>query len=80
MVNSFAELIDRWPSKAEFGSDIGVVVQQAYNMHARNSIPVDYWSKAIAAAKVRGIDGVDWDLLDKLRRARFPEIVKAGRK
>ncbi|MET3602218.1 hypothetical protein [Martelella mangrovi] len=60
------DLILRWPSIAEFGRDIGVPYEAAKAMRRRGNIPAQYWKRAVEAARLRGIDGVEYERLAEL--------------
>jgi hypothetical protein len=57
------DLIDKWPSVADFARDLGVKYQTARFMKKRNSIHPRYWSKVLQAAKDRRIRGVTLEAL-----------------
>ena len=61
-----ADIIEAWPSVADFSRDIGVKYQTARFMKVRNSIHPRYWRRVVQAAKDRGIRGVS---MEKLTRA-----------
>lgn len=54
-MQTFRDLIARWPTVAEFGRDIGVEYQAARKMHERDSIRDVHWTAVVAAARQRGI-------------------------
>lgn len=56
-------LISRWPTLADFASDLGVAYGTAKAMRRRGSIPPEYWMRAVSKASERGIDGVTLEAL-----------------
>jgi hypothetical protein len=71
-MKSFSEIIDRWPSVAEFAADLGVPANHARTMKARNSIPAERWIAVTQAAQTRGIDGITLESLAMLAADRAP--------
>lgn len=69
-MESFADVIAKWPSTAEFGNDIGIVDSLTAVWKHRKSIPVEYWRKIVEKAAERGIDGVSLELLASLAEKR----------
>lgn len=67
--DSFAAIIDLWPSAAEFGRDIGVLDVTARSWKWRG-IPAQFWEKTVAAAQARKIRGVTIARLARLAAAR----------
>jgi hypothetical protein len=59
-------LIDRWSTLAEFAEDIGVSYGTAKAMRRRGSIPSEYWTRAVAGAEARGIDGITLETLAEI--------------
>lgn len=54
-----SDLINLWPTLADFADDIGVPYMTAKGMRRRGSVPGGYWIAMECAARRRGIDGVD---------------------
>jgi len=71
-MKDFRTLIDLWPSASLFAADIGIRERHAQVMRFRNSVPPDYWAAVVAAASRRGIKGVSYEGLAKLRGVRRP--------
>lgn len=71
-MKDFRTLIDLWPSVSAFADDIGIRERHAQVMRFRNSVPPDYWSAMVAAAKRRAIKGITYEGLAKLRGGRRP--------
>lgn len=65
-MNTFSQLIDLWPTKAEFASDLGVEYGVAHQWDRRDSIPSDYWNDVIAAAERRQLKGINLELLAEI--------------
>lgn len=59
---TFAEIINLWPSAVELAADVGVKEVTARAWKARG-IPAEYWADLIAAAARRQINGITADLL-----------------
>lgn len=58
-----ADLINLWPSLADFAADIGVEYGTAKAMRRRSSIPSEYWLAMVRSADVRTIAGVTLEAL-----------------
>ena len=56
-------IIDKWPSLAEFASDIDAAYGTAKAMRRRGSIPAWYWETIVCKAVDRGIEGVTFETL-----------------
>lgn len=67
-MNSFADVIDKWPSGAEMARDIGIKPTHLQTMKARGSIPSKFWPDIVAAAAQRGLPGITLELLGRLSR------------
>ncbi len=66
-MESFRDVIDRWPELKDFASDLGVKYVNAQVMRHRNSIPSDYWESVVQAAHARKIPGISYEILARLR-------------
>ncbi len=53
-----SDIIDQWPSLAEFANDLSVPYGTAKAMRRRGSIPAIYWNVIVASASRRSINGV----------------------
>lgn len=53
-----SDIIDQWPSLAEFAHDLSVPYGTAKAMRRRGSIPAIYWNVIVASASRRSIHGV----------------------
>jgi hypothetical protein len=60
---TFDELIDLWPSGAEFARDIDVKPSHVGVFKVRKNIPSEHWPAIIKAAEGRGIAGVTAETL-----------------
>lgn len=58
-----ADIINRWPSLAEFAGDLSVEYGTAKAMRRRGSIPPKYWPQVVARAGEREIEGVTAEAL-----------------
>lgn len=65
-MNSFSDVIAKWPSYKEFAADMGVPVTTAQTWCYRDTIPNRRWKRLMSAAKGRGIKGVTPALLGSL--------------
>jgi len=54
-VQSFRDLIARWPTIAAFAREVGVRYEAAQKMKNWNSVDQAHWAAVIEAAKIRGI-------------------------
>lgn len=61
-----AQIINLWPTIADFATDIGVGYEAAKAMRRRGSIPPGYWVRTVDAAARRGFAGVDYQRLAEL--------------
>lgn len=59
------DLIDRWPSLAQFGRDTGIHYESVRFYKRNGAIPYWFWTAVIDAAKRRGIKGVTYESLAK---------------
>ena len=55
---TLTDMIDAWPSIAEFAADAGCGYEAARQMRRRASIPPAYWLRIIDAAERRKLDGI----------------------
>lgn len=69
-MKSFASVIDAFGVKV-LAELIGVKESHVRVMKARGSIPAEYWGVLIEAAPARGIAGLDFALLRRLRSEKF---------
>lgn len=69
-MDSFASVIDAFGVKV-LAELIGVKESHVRVMKARGSIPAEYWGVLIEAARDRGVDGIDFALLRRLRSEKF---------
>lgn len=53
---TFSELIECWPTVAEFARDVNQNLDAAKKWKQRNSIPASHWIAVTEAANRRGID------------------------
>ena len=78
-ITSFRDLMDLWPSTAEFALDLGVRKNTAEVMRFRNSVDPTYWGRIVEGAKRRRIRNVKLELLVRLREELFTEKKIASR-
>ena len=69
---TFSSIIDSFGGPAQFAVALGITANHAGVMKARNSIPPEYWSRLVAAAAERGIDGVTLEALAAFAERRRP--------
>lgn len=67
------DLINLWPSLAEFALDLGVEYGTAKAMRRRSSIPSEYWITMVRSAEGREIAGVNLEALAEAVAAPAPE-------
>jgi hypothetical protein len=60
---SISELIAKWPTIAEFASEVGCGYEAARKMSARGRVGPRHWSSVVAASERKGIEGVTFDWL-----------------
>ncbi|OJU37177.1 MAG: hypothetical protein BGN94_08175 [Rhizobiales bacterium 68-8] len=58
-----SDLINLWPTLADFAADIGVEYGTAKAMRRRSSVPSEYWLSMVRSADGRGIAGVTLEAL-----------------
>lgn len=66
-ITTFKQVIDAWPSVAEFAEDIGANANTAKLMRFRDSISADYWVDVVKGAKARRIKGITLELLASIQ-------------
>lgn len=69
-MNTFQDIINGWPSLADFASDIGVEENTAKQMRTRNSVNPVHWPSMIDGAKRRKIVGVTFEALTSAYAAK----------
>jgi len=65
-MDTFADIIDRWPSLQDFADDIGVKYVTAQLMRHRNSIAPNHWKALVSGAEMRRIEGVTLEALAEI--------------
>jgi len=65
-MNSFADIIDLWPSAVELARDIGVSPGNVRAMKRLDSISAKYFVAIVAAAHYRGYEAVSYELMARL--------------
>jgi len=68
-MNTFAAIIDLWPSVREFAADLDVPPTHVAVWRHRNSIPADHWADLVSAAKRRRIK-LSLDALAQIAKAK----------
>ena len=66
-MNTHREVIGRWPSRAQFASEVGVEYQTAKQWYLRDSIPGGYWLAVVDAAQKHGFEDITLDLLARIK-------------
>lgn len=69
MWTSFRQIVDAWPTAADFGRDIGLSDISGRSMRRRDYIDGRYWLRVVEAAEQRGIKGVTLHCLATLAAA-----------
>ena len=54
-MKSFGQIVDRWPSKQIFASDMKVGDETVKGWVRRDSVPSGYWKRLLKAARKRRI-------------------------
>ncbi len=65
-METFAQVIEKLGGAAAFAVAIGIPYSHARTMKARSSIPSDRWEKVVEAARVAGVDDINYELLARL--------------
>jgi hypothetical protein len=60
---SHRQIIELWPSRADFARELDVSYQTARQWYARDGIPVRYWQAVVLAAKSRGLAQISLEVL-----------------
>jgi hypothetical protein len=68
--DSFAALMERWPSQAALAADVGETPNLIRSWKFRNSIPPTHWRLLVEAAERRGIAGITLEHLAGLAERR----------
>lgn len=69
--NTWPDLIDLWPSAADFSRDIGAPPDSGRAMRRRGAVNVRHWAKIVRAAEARGINGITLELLAEIGAGRM---------
>jgi len=69
-METFRDIINAWPSPAEFAEDAGIDAGHARTMRTRNSIPSEYWELLVNGAKRRRIPAITLSLFHAVKRSR----------
>jgi len=69
-MQTIADIFDAFDGPAKLGRALGVTTERAAALKRRNSIPVTYWPKLIAAARERRISGITYESLTLLHAER----------
>ena len=64
--NTWPDLIDLWPSAADFARDIGSPPDSGRAMRRRGAVNVRHWPNVVRAAETRGIGGITLALLAEI--------------
>lgn len=79
LMDTFSDIIMRWPSLREFADDLGVPYVTAQVMKHRDSIAAEHWSAVVAGARARKIKGVSFELLARLKAEKAGRRPLAGK-
>jgi hypothetical protein len=69
-MNSHKEIIELWPTRAEFAREVGVSYQTARQWYARDGIPARHWPEIVNAARKRNFSGVTLETLVAIEAGR----------
>lgn len=72
--NSISGLIAKWPTIAEFASEVGCGYEAARQMRRREKIAPEHWSRVVTAATARGIPGITFEWLATRRVGAETEV------
>ena len=73
-----AQIIDLWPSLAEFAGDISVQYGTAKAMRRRSRVPDEYCIALVRAAETRGLKGVSLEALAEAVAIEQPLMSNVG--
>lgn len=79
LMDTFSDIIMRWPSLREFAEDLGVPYVTAQVMKHRDSIAAEHWAAVVDGAKSRKIAGVTLELLARIKAERAGKRPLASR-
>jgi hypothetical protein len=65
-METFSSIISLWPSHAPLAEDMGVPPGHIAVWKRRNSIPARYWTRLVAGASKRDIEGVTLEALARI--------------
>lgn len=65
-MNTFRDLICKWPTLQAFADEVGVPLTTASSWKSRNRIRDVYWQKIIDAADQKGFDDIDAAAIAKI--------------
>jgi len=88
MFKSYKQVIGAWGQAGgtvadalrAFAADMQITTNTAKAMYRRDSIPPDYWPRAVSKAAARNIAGLTLDHLAELRRAKTERLRRAARR
>ncbi|EFL88323.1 hypothetical protein [Ahrensia sp. R2A130] len=69
-ISNIRDLIDQWDTIVEFQHDMGLPYVTARAMRVRNSAAPNHWPKLVEVAEAKGIEGVTFEWLTGLRKAK----------
>ncbi|MBB4005829.1 hypothetical protein [Allorhizobium taibaishanense] len=64
-VSTISELIDQWPTIADFASAVGCGYEAARQMRRRGSIAPKHWARVVDASAAQGIEEISFAWLAK---------------
>ena len=65
-MQTVTDIVNRWPTVADFAAAVGVPYQTAYSWRSRNSIPFRHAQAVVSAARKRHVRGVTVGVLATL--------------
>jgi hypothetical protein len=65
-MQSFASVIDLWPTATELAADIGEKDGTVRQWRNRDRIPAEFWEAIVGAAAARGFSGVTPEALARI--------------
>lgn len=78
-MKTVADIIDLWPSQADFASDCEAKWMTAHQWRLRDRIPPEYWSALVKAAKRRGLNVSERTLIEMTAAKKRRKTVASKR-
>jgi hypothetical protein len=79
-MRTVADIIDLWPSQADFAADCGAKWMTAHQWRRRDKIPPEYWAALVRSAKRRALPVTEKLLADMAARKRSNQLTGKRRR